>query len=159
MKSFEISMRIHNEEIHCSYRNLSGIGFVFASLAELALVGFLMKDEGRPSTLSHASTRKWNLKKVLSRREIVDNRQFCVYVDCVEMSSTSRTSNGNHHCEKKLSVVQRSERVDQCARFMFPGNQFSPLITVSHSLTVIYSLYNFLYWGVYMRSSLENAQM
>ncbi|GMR41908.1 hypothetical protein PMAYCL1PPCAC_12103 [Pristionchus mayeri] len=100
---------------------LGGIGFVFASLAELAVVGFLMKDEGRPSTLSHSSTRKWNLKK---------------------MSSNSRTS--NHHCENKLTVVQKSERVDQCARFMFP---------------VIYSLYNFLYWGVYMRSALENAQM
>lgn len=47
---------LHLAPFHVVY---SGISFVFASLIELAVIGFLTKDEGRPSQLtSNVSTRK-----------------------------------------------------------------------------------------------------
>ncbi|CAD6190581.1 unnamed protein product [Caenorhabditis auriculariae] len=71
---------------------LSGICFVFASLVELATIGFLMRNEGRP-TLGRGSTRRWNLSKSSAVGDAPVQKSAC---------------------------IQYCERLDNFARIAFP---------------------------------------
>ncbi|CAJ0947284.1 unnamed protein product, partial [Mesorhabditis belari] len=96
---------------------MGGIFFVFASLIELALIGFSTRgEEGQKQT--KRPMRRWN------------------------MSSTKEAPP-----PKKLQsplMKYLSENLDLYARILFP---------------CAYSLYNFIYWCVYMRSALQGAVM
>ncbi|CAJ0575016.1 unnamed protein product, partial [Mesorhabditis spiculigera] len=90
---------------------MGGIFFVFASLVELALIGFSMRKEDKPAQTKRP-TRRWNL------------------------------SGGSTEPAPPNPRLKRGETMDLYARILFP---------------CAYSFYNFVYWGIYMRSALQNA--
>ncbi|EYC18229.1 hypothetical protein Aduo_018008 [Ancylostoma duodenale] len=72
---------------------LSGISFVFASLVELATIGYMTRNEGRPTAAASLNVgRRWNISKTSA---------------CSDMPKKSRN-------------IQFCERIDYCARIAFP---------------------------------------
>ncbi|CAI4225552.1 unnamed protein product [Auanema sp. JU1783] len=92
---------------------LSGISFVFASLIELATIGYLTRDEGRVNPSSSIGSIRWKVPNVKEPTGKSRNMTIC-------------------------------ENVDYWARIGFP---------------FIYSVYNAIYWLVYMRSAMKDAVM
>ncbi|CAI2357724.1 unnamed protein product [Caenorhabditis sp. 36 PRJEB53466] len=74
---------------------LSGICFVFASLFELATIGFLMRDEGRPPTKSSRSIKNASVR-------------------------WQQQSNSKDEVQRKSQNIVYCERLDNCSRLMFP---------------------------------------
>uniref|UniRef100_A0A7I4Z396 Ligand-gated ion channel 50 n=1 Tax=Haemonchus contortus TaxID=6289 RepID=A0A7I4Z396_HAECO len=63
---------------------LSGISFVFASLVELATIGYMTRNEGKPSGSSGASGKRWIMSKTPASNEIPrksQNIQVCERID------------------------------------------------------------------------------
>uniref|UniRef100_A0A0K0E4G6 Neur_chan_LBD domain-containing protein n=1 Tax=Strongyloides stercoralis TaxID=6248 RepID=A0A0K0E4G6_STRER len=81
---------------------LSGIGFVFASLVELAIVGYVTRN---------------------------DEKKVC------------KMNNGTKKRKKKISHKINCEQLDLFSRILFPG---------------IFTFFNLIYWGVYMKGLRNN---
>ncbi|PAV64686.1 hypothetical protein WR25_17879 [Diploscapter pachys] len=65
---------------------ISGMLFVFASLVELAVVGWFMQEEAKPS-FSRDNSRRWNLSKTSVMGEAPKKSRNLQYCECVDFYS------------------------------------------------------------------------